>query len=289
MSGDLYALLGVGRTVDAAGLKRAWRDLARQLHPDRNRDDPAAGEKLAAVNAAYDVLSDPERRAQYDRYGADAASVFFDPSTAEPVRPERPEQRGIRTGPVRAKPVRHGADANVVLILSANQAARGGVQRVDVDPDRVCPSCNGTGLRRSGRLCSKCERGVIRGLGSFRVPVPAGLRSGQVLLAPGHGHPGTGRGAQRGDLRITLDVEPIFGTDGLDRTVEVPVEQSVLHEGGVIEVQPPVGEPVRVRIRPETKPGQKVRLRGRAEAGRDLVAELHAVPDEPVLVDVVRV
>lgn len=292
MSDDLYVLLGVTRDADARALKRAWRDLARKLHPDRNRDDPAAGEKLAAVNAAYDVLSDPERRAQYDRYGADAASVFFDPSTAEPLpsAPQgKPVQRGIRTGPVRAKPVRHGADANVVLLLSATAASRGGVQRVDVDPDRTCPSCNGTGLRRSGRLCSKCEHGVIRGLGSFRVQVPRGVRSGQVLLASGHGHPGTGRGAQRGDLRITVDIEPVYGADGLDRTLELAAEASVLRQGGILEVPPPVGEPVRIRIRPETRPGQKIRLRGKAEAGRDLVVELVSIPDEPVPVDVVRV
>lgn len=283
---DLYETLGVPRDADSAALKRAWRDKARKLHPDRNPDRPEAGKLLSEVSAAYDVLSDPERRALYDRYGQDAASVFFDPSTVAPP-PTSDEPRGIRTGPVRAKPVEHGADANVFLLLTALQARRGGVHRVDIEPDRICEGCGGTGLRRSGRICSKCERGVIKGLGAYRVQVPAGLVSGQVLLAPGKGHRGTGRGARPGDLRITLDIEPVFTNEGLDRVTVVHVDPHLLSDGGVVSVQPPLGDALSVRLRPATKVGQRIRMRGKAEGGRDLIAELAVLPSEPVLVDVV--
>ncbi|MCA9573282.1 MAG: hypothetical protein KC656_35845, partial [Myxococcales bacterium] len=157
------------------------------------------------------------------------------------------------------------------------------------EPDRVCDGCGGTGLRRTGRLCGKCERGVIKGLGSWRVQVPRGIASGQVLLAAGRGHPGSGRGARSGDLRITVDVEPVYTTEGLDRVVRVPAEESVLAHGGLLEVQPPVGEAVRIRIKPQTRPGQRIRLRGKAEAGRDLLVELQSIPDAPIPVDVVRI
>ncbi len=283
---DLYALLGVERGADAATLKRAWRRLAMLHHPDRNPDDPDAVGRLAAINAAYDVLSDPERRALYDRYGADAASVFFDPARAEP--PPSTGPRGIRTGPIRAKPTVHGADANVVLLLSARQAEAGGAFEVEVEPDRPCTACDGTGLRRSGRLCSKCERGWIRGLGRYRVMVPRGVRSGQLLRVPGRGHKGTGRGARPGDLLVTVEVEPVYRTEGLDRVLVWGVEKTRLDEGGVVEIPPPVGDPIQVRLRAGTRPGQRIRLRGKAENGRDLVVELTVLPETPITVDAVR-
>ena len=95
---DLYALLGVSRGVSPEALKTAWRALARELHPDRNPDDPTASAKLSEVNAAYAVLSDPEKRRQYDRYGADAASAFFDPSRVEPSAPQPTRPRAVEAG-----------------------------------------------------------------------------------------------------------------------------------------------------------------------------------------------
>lgn len=275
-------MLGVERSASPAELKRAWRDLARLNHPDRNPDDPGAAERIASINAAYSVLSDPERRARYDRYGEDAASAFFDPSLVEPTPPTS------RTPPV-PRPIEQGEDRTCELELDAQTASSGGGVSVTVREPRACPTCDGTGWRRAGRACSKCEGGRLPGIGPFRIAVPAGLLSGQVLRGVGYGAAGRGKGAPPGDLLITVRVPPSFRVEGQDLITDVPCPADLLQEGGTLEAPLPRGSVVKLRIRPGTESGQKLRVRGGGPAGRDLLVRLVLLPELPVEVPVAGV
>ncbi len=287
---DLYAMFGVARDVDARTLKKAWLKLARALHPDRNPDDPGSSERLAAVNAAYAVLSDPERRRQYDQYGVDATSAFFDESLLRPG-----DQMGARGAegasrtPPKPRPVERGTDLEVELRLSFSEAKNGGVHEVTVIPDRPCPKCEGTGWRVGGRACSSCEGGVIPGIGPVRVQVPPGMRDGQVLAVAGGGRAGRGKGADHGDLHIRVRVPPVYArfSDGVH--VEVPCPRDVLDDGGVVEVPLQLGGAVKVRVKPGTEVGQKLRLRGKGGPGADLIATLIDGDPEPIPVQSVSV
>lgn len=263
MTTDLYSLLGVPRTATADQLKAAWRERARELHPDLHGGDPTMAQRFAEANAAYEVLSDPERRRDYDRFGADAASVFFDRATAAAPSPGVPRERTPRA-------VERGEDLTALLPLTAAQARTGGIQTLTVQKERVCPTCQGTGWRRAGRACSKCEGGRIPGLGPYRVQIPPGVVDGQLLIAPELGRAGRGRNAPFGDLHITLSVPATFGSEDGAQTLDMPCADQLLDAGGVLDVPLPNGDRVKVRLAPANA-GKRLRLRGKGLQGRDLL------------------
>jgi DnaJ-class molecular chaperone len=264
---DLYALLGVTPTTDVAALKRAWLVRVRQLHPDLHANDPAKATELAAVNAAYDVLSDPERRRNYDQYGEDAASVFFDanrvPTPPKP-QPGVPRER-------RARPVERGEDLTALLPLTLAQARTGGIHTLTIQAARTCPTCQGTGWRRAGRACSKCEGGKIPGLGPYRVQIPPGVLDGAVLIAPELGRAGRGKNAPPGDLHITVSVPADFRSEADGTALDLPCDVRVIRDGGVLEIPMPNGGTAKVRVRADAPPGQRIRLPGRGHRGADLL------------------
>jgi len=163
---DYYQVLGVDRGASQEEIKKAYRALARTLHPDRNRDDPEASEKFKEVVEAYQVLSDPEKRARYDRWGHEAPGgfdidfsdfgfgdifdIFFGTGTARRAGRPRPQR---------------GADLRYDLHLSLEEVAHGTQREIEVPrlvpcqacagtgsaaqkPPQTCPDCHGTGERR---------------------------------------------------------------------------------------------------------------------------------------------
>ena len=143
-SADLYEVLEVGRDASAEELKRAYRSLARRLHPDANPGDPAAEARFKEVSQAYEILSDPERRANYDRFGADVGSqnpfgagsvqdifdMFFGGAGAR-----GPQRRGPQPGP----------DAEIAVAITLDEAAFGVTREVTVTLPQRCGACAGTG------------------------------------------------------------------------------------------------------------------------------------------------
>lgn len=154
---DFYAVLGIDRAASQEEIKRAFRRLARENHPDVKRDDPHAGERFKEINEAYQVLGDPERRAQYDRFGT--------------VPPVSPGEGGF--GPFedifdmffggRARRTRDaadpGADLRYDLELTLGEAAAGVEKTIEVERLETCPSCFGTGAERGSapEQCPTCE------------------------------------------------------------------------------------------------------------------------------------
>lgn len=278
MSGDrpLYDTLGVSPTASAAEVRKAWLELARQLHPDMNPGNAAVAGRFRAVRAAWDVLGDPARRALYDEFGEDATSAFFDPEAARSRPKGRTWAEDAVTDTVKQYRVTKGEDYRAALHLTAAEARKGGLIELYVRPPMRCGSCNGTGWRPSQRACGRCEAGVLPGIGPWGVPVPAGVIEGQVLVARGEGAKGRGQGAPPGDLWMICRVEPEFKAQGADQVVEVPLDPNALDEGGKLRVPLPDGGAVRMTVPPHSRVGQQLRLRGKAAAGGDLYVKFVA-------------
>lgn len=210
MSGDYYELLGVDRSADADTIKRAYRKLARQLHPDANPDDPEAEEKFKHVSRAYEVLSDPETRARYDRFGEQGVSgsggmggdpfggglgdifdAFFGGGS-----PFGGGSRGP-SGPPR------GQDLEVIADISFEQSVFGAQVPVEVRTAVACGECGGTGAGAGTQpvTCSDCQgagqvRRVRQSLLGQMVTMAACQRCGgvgQMVTTPCSACKGDGR------------------------------------------------------------------------------------------------
>jgi molecular chaperone DnaJ len=213
MARDFYEVLGVSRKAPADEIKKAYRKLARQYHPDRNRDDPGAEERFKEVQEAYDTLSDPEKRKQYDAGGmfagfggggrgfrggfpsdlGDIFSTFFG-------------RGGAGTGP---QPSR-GRDLETEVSLSFGQAMEGTQIAVTVPKAAACATCGGTGARpgTSPKVCPRCGgRGVdteSQGLFSISQPCPECGGQGQVIEHPCETCGGSGLTTQRKRYRVNI-------------------------------------------------------------------------------------
>jgi molecular chaperone DnaJ len=287
---DLYGVLGVAEDADKKAISRAYRKLAKELHPDTHPDDPVAAERFKDVTAAYDVLGDPDKRAEYDEFrravagaerpdgdgrsrtwsdrgdfagGSEQAWTTFDGSTWTTSF----EAGGFEDllgrvmgrsggGSARSWP---GADLEAVLDLSFEDAVHG--------------------------LTTEVTLNGPHGSQSFKVRVPAGVSDGQKIRLPGKGGPG-GNGGPPGDLYAVVRVaaHPVFGRRGLDLTVEAPISWPEAVLGTEIEVPTLGGSPVRVRVPAGTPHGRTLRVRGRGVrtnkgAGDLLVAIRLTVPD----------
>lgn len=171
---DYYEVLGVPKNASEADIKKAFRSLARQYHPDANQDDPKAADKFKEVNEAYQVLSDAERRARYDQFGHAAEQMGGGGSPFEGFQGQGDfqgfgdifdmffgggRQRNSR-GPAR------GADMEYTLDLSLEEAAFGAKKEIRVPRTEDCETCHGSGARpgTQATTCSKC-----RGTGQIQV------------------------------------------------------------------------------------------------------------------------
>jgi molecular chaperone DnaJ len=286
---DLYGVLGVAADADSKTIGRAYRKLARELHPDTHPDDPEATERFKGVTAAYDVLSDETKRAEYDEFrravaGAgrsdrdrgswgpsenrdfdadeEQAWTSFDGSEWTTFDPEGLDDLMSRlmgrTGRRSATTMR-GADVESVLELTFEDAVHGLTTEVTVNrPD---------------------------GSQTFKVRVPSGVDDGQRIRLPGKGGPGV-NGGPPGDLYAVVRVaaHSVFGRGGLDLTVEAPVGWPEAVLGTELDVPTLGGPTVRVRLPAGTPHGRTLRVRGRGVrsdkgTGDLLVAIRVTVPD----------
>ena len=158
---DYYEVLGVARNAGPNDIKRAYRSLARQYHPDANRTDPEAEEKFKELAEAYQVLSDPDKRARYDTYGHDAPggfgvdfsgfgfpdlfSLFFGGHFGQPSDAGRRAQRG--------------SDLRYDLQVTLEEVATGVQRELEVPRLAACEACDGTGSadRRPPEVCPACR------------------------------------------------------------------------------------------------------------------------------------
>ena len=226
---DYYDLLGVPETASPEAVKRAYRQLARRCHPDRNPGDPSAEERFKSVQRAYHVLSNPARRDAYDHARAARTSLGRD-RVSHQAPSHDPLFSLFFDEPGHAGGV--GADVEAQVRLSFDQALRGGTTDV--------------------RLAEG---------DSVRLTVPKGVRSGVKVRVRGRGR--VGRGG-RGDLYVTFRIEPTsrFRREGDNLHVVETVSAIEAVLGTTRSITNAYGQTIKATIPPGTQPGERLRLRG---------------------------
>src|SRR5919109_3879716 len=220
---SLYEVLGVAKNASAEEIKKAYRKLARQYHPDRNPGDKEAEERFKEVQTAYDVLSDKEKRKQYDAFGsADGRRGPGDFTWTSPEGFDLGDLFGGlfgrgRVGRQQQPRGQRGADVEVQVNLSFEDALRGLETRIPVEIETACRECGGTGAKpgTSPKICPECNgRGILaesQGLFALSQPCPRCRGNGTVIEDPCPNCSGTGR--ERRTKRYTVKI-PAGARDG---------------------------------------------------------------------------
>ncbi len=263
MSADPYTVLGVERNASQEEIRKAYRALAKKLHPDLNPGNKDAEERFKQVSAAYDLLGDAEKRARFDRGEIDAAGTetprpnyYRDFATAGGPGAERYESRAgyadfaesddifaelfARRSAGGAEIRMRGADLPFHLHVDFLDAVNGATRRLSL-PDGS----------------------------TLDVAIPPGIRDGQLLRLKGKGRPGIG-GGPPGDALIEVEVlpHPVFRRQGDDIQLDLPVSLTEAVLGGRVEVPTPTG-PVTMTIPKGANSGTTLRIRGKGVARRD--------------------
>ncbi len=287
---DLYAVLGVSRDASPADLKKAYRQLAKELHPDRNPDNKEAEERFKDVSAAYTVVSDVEKRKLYDEFGEMGLREGFDPESYHAATQGAAGSGGFDFGDIfgaAARGQRAGGQGghfefNLEDILGGAGAGRGGYVRV---PRK------GTDLRSEMTVdfrdavlgCTKeLSLRTDEGDRTLKVRIPAGVRNQGKIRLRGQGGQGF-QGGPRGDLVLEVKVRkhPYFSMRGKQLHVTVPVTPLEAYAGAKVNVPTPEGM-VQLSIPAGSKNGSKLRLRGKGIQPKDkprgdLIAHLEIV------------
>ena len=307
MQQDYYELLGVSRNADDAEIKKAYRKLAMKHHPDRNPDDKASEEKFKEIQKAYAVLSDSQKRAAYNQFGhagvdasmgggggfggfGDVFEDIFENIFSGGRRSSR-QSRG-----------QHGADLQLNVALTLEEAAYGKQVEITVPRNARCNTCEGSGAKKgtTPKKCDTCDgmgqvriqqgffsiqqtcpnchgdgrvitdacvdchgQGRVRESKKLTVKIPAGVDNGDRVRLSGEGESGLHGGAA-GDLYVQVSVKPhaIFERHDSDLHCEVPISFITAALGGSIEV-PTLEGRVTLKIPEETQTGKSFRLRGK--------------------------
>ncbi|MBI1210791.1 MAG: DnaJ domain-containing protein [Alphaproteobacteria bacterium] len=282
---DPYKTLGVEKTASDDEIRKAYRQLAKTHHPDLNPGKKDAEEKFKAISSAYALLSDPEKRAKFDRGEIDA-------SGAE-VHPERQYYRDF------------GEDFGRSKYRPGFEGGAGGFEADDLSSlfEELLRQRGGPGGAREFAMRGQDARyqlsvdfldaakGAVRRItlpdgNSLDVTIPAGLRDGQTLRLKGKGMPGIGK-APPGDalIEVTVRPHPFFKRDGNDIVIELPVTLKEAVLGAKVET-PTLEGTVSLTIPPHSSTGTRLRLKERGIAGGHQYVNLKVVlpkSDEPQL------
>jgi len=285
-SRDYYQRLGLSRSASADDIKKAFRRLARQYHPDLHSGAKKSEmeKKFKELNEAHEVLSDPEKRKKYDHYGTQ-----WEQAEAVAKARARGGTRVYSSGQTDAgyesgefsdffenlfrghgnggnttyEYGAHGEDVETEVDLSLREARSGIIKRVSLTESVVCSTCRGHGSQR-GRTCQTClGAGSTKEHNTIEVKIPAGVHDGTRVRVGGKGRPGI-NGGKRGDLYLHVTIRPsqVFRQQGHDLYATLPVWPWEAALGADV-MAPTVGEPVRVKIPPGSRAESKLRLKGK--------------------------
>lgn len=292
---DYYETLGVARDATPDVIKKAFRKLALQWHPDRHKEEKAkakAEEEFKKVSEAYEVLSDPEKRKKYDRFGKDLkeGQDFRPPPGARTMSPEEFEglfgggrgfsdffasmfgdelREGARTRRSHRRFQRRGADVRAELPLPIGEAIRGGTRSFTLGADVVCSDCGGVGTIGE-RVCPRCGGvGHLHQNRTVELKIPERARDGMTLRLGGLGEAGE-NGAEAGDLYVTIRLESdgAYKRSGADVEALVPVSLAEWLDGATVEVATLDGTAA-VKVPARFPFATRLRLRGHGLPGDD--------------------
>jgi curved DNA-binding protein len=273
MATDLYKDLGVARGASQEEIKKAYRKLAAQYHPDRNPGNKSAEDRFKAVNRANQVLGDASKRALYDEFGEVALREGFDAEAARAYSRARSPFGGragsggfsfedilggngggigdifgdmFRGGPRGARRAMKGADVTSEVSVDLLSAIKG--TQIVVEPN---------------------------GSGQIQVRIPPGAGNGDKVRVAGRGLPGQ-MGGSPGDLIITVRVEPHphFEREGLDLKLDLPLTPGEAFDGAKVTVPTPDGD-VTLKVPKGTQSGQVTRLRGKGVQRKGKTGDLY--------------
>lgn len=296
---DFYAILGVPQDADAATIKKAYRKLARKHHPDQNAGDPAAEQKFKDIGEANAVLSDPKQRQEYDAVramshggarftagGPGGGNGGFEDIFSAFGGGQGGNVRFSTGGTGFAGSGGAGQpDINDLLSQMFGGGAAGGAYGNDPFGGYAASS----GPRKGHDVQARTRlsfRAAVEGSTvtlqtaegrTINTRIPAGVKDGQKIRLRGKGDPGD-RGAGSGDLIITVSVDPhpVFGRDGNNLTVDLPVTFAEAALGATVAVPTLDGPPVRVKVAAGTPSGRVLRVKGRGVPGKDGAGDLLA-------------
>lgn len=270
MDKDFYAVLGVSKDVSQADLKKKYRKLAREFHPDSNPGDAKAEARFKEISEANSVLSDPEQRREYDAIRAMAGGTprFTTGSGGAGFDDAYSQMFGQGGGPR----VQYSAGDFEDLLggmfggggfSSSGFGTSTGGFRGYGGPTRGRDSHASATLDFTSAVQGDTLKLTV-GDRSMTVKIPAGVHSGQKIKLPGKGEPSRD-GGEPGDLVVTVTVRdhPVFKLDGLNLRVDLPVTFAEAALGAQIEVPTLGGSPVKLRITPGTPSGRVLRVKGR--------------------------
>jgi molecular chaperone DnaJ len=256
---DYYEVLGVPKAASDKEIQRAYRRLARQYHPDANPDKAGAEERFKEISAAYDMLGDTEKRKEYDELRRLATMTGPGTGSADGF------------GGIRVEDLAGFADLGDLfgdLFVGRSTTGRGrrdAARGRDLEAELHLDFEEALfGLTAEARVTSGS------GTRTVKVRVPPGVDDGTVILVRERGEPG-GHGGLPGDLYVVVRVapHPIFGRQGNDLTLWLPVTYPEAVLGAEVKVPTLGGRPVTVRIPPGTPSGRVLRVRGHGVARRD--------------------
>ena len=252
---DYYKALGVDKSANQAEIKNAFRKLARKMHPDLNPNDKEANKKFQQINEANEVLSDPEKRKKYDKYGKDWQHADqFEKAGQQQRHSSNANEAysnsegfggddfsdffsslfGNQGGPRRSSQVKYrGQDYNAELKLNLHDAYTTHQQTLTVNGKNI------------------------------RITIPAGIENGQVIKLKGHGGLGVNDGPN-GDLFITFNIthDALFRRSGNDLFLLQDIDVFTAVLGGEITIETWGGK-IKLKVKPETQNGTKIRLKGK--------------------------
>ena len=286
---DLYSTLGVSRDASEGDIKKAYRKLAKELHPDRNKDNPTASERFSKVTHAYDILTDKDKRAQYDRGEID--------EDGNPRAPfgygggPQPGAGGFRRGPNGAE-FEFGEAADISdlfegLFGGATRRGRGGggfsgFGRRSAPPPRGADVAYRLEVPFEDAAALKDQRVALSSGKTLDIKLPPGVEDGTRIRLAGQGQPGPGG---NGDAIVTIAIKPhrFFRRDGDHIRLDLPVSLDEAVLGAKVRV-PTVDGTVMLSVPKGSASGKTLRLKGkgftakRGQRGDQLVTLMVDVP-----------